>query len=160
MLNKEREERKKRRDSMTQPIESIKDKDDEEEFSKPMMYLFDDAELKERKREQMYGNMYLITELFIARQLNGNIIKTCLDDLFQEINNQNVEIICYMVNKLMIDLCKKAKIEIKKDTIAQSAKFNKKGGKVINLDYADAMCHRIFNYRYDNSLESRIKFKI
>jgi hypothetical protein len=29
----------------------------------------------------MYGNMYLITELFIAKQLNGNIIKTCLDDL-------------------------------------------------------------------------------
>lgn len=29
----------------------------------------------------MYGNMYLITELYIARQLNGNIIKTCLDDL-------------------------------------------------------------------------------
>jgi len=29
----------------------------------------------------MYGNMYLITELYIAKQLNGNIIKTCLDDL-------------------------------------------------------------------------------
>jgi hypothetical protein len=46
-----------------------------------MMYLFDDNELRERKREQMYGNMYLITELFIANLLNGNIIKTCLDDL-------------------------------------------------------------------------------
>ncbi len=28
------------------------------------MYLYDDEELKERKKEQMYGNMYLITELF------------------------------------------------------------------------------------------------
>jgi len=25
-----------------------------------MMYLYDDEELKERKKEQMYGNMYLI----------------------------------------------------------------------------------------------------
>jgi len=31
------------------------------------MYLFDDNELKERKKEQMYGNMYLLTELFIAK---------------------------------------------------------------------------------------------
>ena len=46
-----------------------------------MMNLYDDEELQERKKEQMYGNMYLLTELFIARQLNGNIIKTCLDDL-------------------------------------------------------------------------------
>lgn len=108
----------------------------------------------------MYGNMYLITELYIAKQLNGNIIKTCLDDLFQEMNNQNVEIICYMVTKLMTDLCKQAKIEIKRDTVIQNAKFNKKSGKVINLDYADAMCHKMFTYRQDDSLDSRIKFKI
>jgi len=31
--------------------------------------------------------MYLITELYIFKQLNGNIIKTCLDDLLQEIND-------------------------------------------------------------------------
>ena len=76
------------------------------------MNLYDDDELRERKKEQMYGNMYLITELYIANQLNGNIIKTCLDDLQQEINDQNVEIMCYMLNKLMINLCKKAKIEM------------------------------------------------
>lgn len=146
MLNKEREERKKRRDSLSMPNdEALKDQEknkdpDDEEFSKPMMILYDDAELKERKREQMYGNMYLITELYIAKQLNGNIIKTCLDDLFQEINDQNVEIMCYMVNKLMLDLVKQAKVEIKKDTIHLNAKFNKKSGKVINLDYADSMC--------------------
>ena len=74
-----------------------------------MMNLYDDEELMQRKREQMYGNMYLITELYIANQLNGNIIKTCLDDLQQEINDQNVEIMCYMMNKLMANLCKKAK---------------------------------------------------
>lgn len=59
MLNKEREERKKRKDSLTQNPEQKPVDDDE--FSKPMMYLFDDEELKERKKEQMYGNMYLIT---------------------------------------------------------------------------------------------------
>jgi hypothetical protein len=54
MLNKEREERKKRRDSITNPpddlLKDLKD-DDDGEFSKPMMYLFDDVELKARKKE-------------------------------------------------------------------------------------------------------------
>lgn len=63
------------------------DEEKEDEFSKPMMYLYDLEELKERKKEQMYGNMYLITELYIAKQLNANIIKTCLEDLQIEVNN-------------------------------------------------------------------------
>ena len=43
--------------------------------------LYDDEEIEKRKKEQMLGNMYLITELYIARQLSGMIIKTCIDDL-------------------------------------------------------------------------------
>ena len=148
MLTKERDERKKRKDSLTMDIpeenvgggadkpaadvpkgqivkpggdqgnnpvsmEQVSGAAEMEEFSKTMMTLFDDNELKERKRDQMYGNMYLITELYIAKQLNGNIIKTCLDDLQQEINDQNIEIMCYMVDKLMTDLCKGVKTEWK-----------------------------------------------
>jgi len=102
MLTKERDERKKRKDSMnmdvpeenaaatngdkgaaeslkgqvakpggdqgTNPVsmEQLSGAAEMEEFSKTMMTLFDDNELKERKRDQMYGNMYLITELYIA----------------------------------------------------------------------------------------------
>ena len=73
--------------------------------------------------------MYLITELYIARQLNGNIIKTCLDDLQQEQNDQNIEIMCYMMDKLMTDLCRQAKQDLKDE--------KKRSNKVINLDYAD-----------------------
>jgi hypothetical protein len=71
MLNVEREDRKKRKDSLTdmtledQPVPSQEEKD--EENSKLMMHLYDDHELQLRKKEQMYGNMYLITELYIAR---------------------------------------------------------------------------------------------
>ena len=78
MLNFEREARKKRKESMNEEIQIEEVEDD---FSKPMMYLFDDEELAARKKEQMYGNMYLLTELYIARQLNSSIIKTCLEDL-------------------------------------------------------------------------------
>lgn len=92
--------------------------------------------------------MYLITELFIARQLNGNIIKTCLEDLQQEINDQNIEIICYMMNKLMADLCKQAKNDMKPATNQFNSKYKqKKNAKVINLDYADNVCQKLFSYR-------------
>ena len=85
MLNKEREERKTRKDSLTEIPNVTEEKtaegDKDDENSKLMMHLYDDHEMKIRQKEQMYGNMYLITELYIAKQLNGNIIKTCLDDL-------------------------------------------------------------------------------
>jgi hypothetical protein len=93
----------------------------------------------------MYGNMYLLTELFIAKQLNGNIIKTCLDDLQQETNDQNTEIICYMVSKLMADLCRISRNEGK--SAGYNAKTGKKVIKVINLDYADVICQKLFTQR-------------
>lgn len=82
MLNLERQDRKmrSRKNSMNidDPVTSegkthslersiTNDEEKEDEFSKPMMYLYDLEELKERKKEQMYGNMYLITELYIAK---------------------------------------------------------------------------------------------
>ena len=35
----------------------------------------------------MLGNMYLITELFCAKQLSSGIIKACIDDLLLEVND-------------------------------------------------------------------------
>lgn len=87
MLNKERKERKKRKDSVLSEEGDLKKdnegnkSNDEQEFSKPMMYLYDEEELMERLKEQMYGNMFLITELYIGGLLNGGIIRTCLDEL-------------------------------------------------------------------------------
>ena len=88
----------------------------------------------------MYGNMYLLTELYIANQLNGNIIKTCLEDLQQEINDQNVEILCYMMNKLMCNLVKKAKVELHDDNFSQPKPMNKKSSKIIAFEYANNIC--------------------
>lgn len=103
--------------------------------------------------------MYLLTELYIAKQLNGNIIKTCLDDLQQETNDQNIEIICYMMSKLMADLCRLSKAEGKAASTYNS-KTGKKVVKVINLDYADSICQKLFTFRTNETLTNRTKFKI
>ena len=42
---------------------------------------------------------------------------------------------CYMLNKLMVDLCKQAKNEMKEDRPA------KKPSKAINLDYVEKICN-------------------
>jgi len=35
-----------------------------------------------KQQDQMHGNMRLIVELFNLDMVNGNIVKTCLDELF------------------------------------------------------------------------------
>ena len=47
-----------------------------------MLFVFDKDELKMRQQDQMHGNMRLIVELFNLDMVNGNIVKTCLDELF------------------------------------------------------------------------------
>jgi len=51
MLNKEREERKKRSISIDLTVEKEGKEADGEEFSKQVMFLYDDAELLKRKKE-------------------------------------------------------------------------------------------------------------
>lgn len=48
----------------------------------------------------MHGNMKLIVELFKLDMVSGNIVKTCLDELFQEMSGRNIEVLCNMVDTL------------------------------------------------------------
>lgn len=109
----------------------------------------------------MYGNMYLITELYIARQLNGNIIKTCLEDLQQEVNNQNVEILCYMLTKLTNNCLKNPAQGAGEATKSQFLQVpNATGTKEITLEFVDKVLQTVMELRNHKSLEARIKFKV
>ena len=57
-----------------------------------------------------------------------------------------------MMNKLMFDLCRQAKQDLKDE--------KKRSNKVINLDYADSICNNLFEHRKNEALQSRIRFKI
>lgn len=48
----------------------------------------------------MHGNMRLIVELFKLEMVSGNIVKTCLDELFQELSGRNMEVLCSMIETL------------------------------------------------------------
>ncbi len=48
----------------------------------------------------MHGNMKLIVELFKLDMVSGSIVKTCLDELFQELTSRNVEVLCSMLDTL------------------------------------------------------------
>ena len=72
----------------------------EDEFNKPMLFVFDNDDLKKQQRHQLHGNMQLIVELFKLDLVQGKIIKTCLDDLFLEMNMYNTEVLCHMLERL------------------------------------------------------------
>ena len=78
------------------------DKDDlSQDFNRQTILLFDQDELKMRQQDQMHGNMKLIVELFKLDLVSGNIVKTCLDELFQELSNaRNIEVLCSMLDTL------------------------------------------------------------
>ena len=65
-----------------------------------MRNVFGDDELKMRQQDQMHGNMKLIVELFKLDMVSGNIVKTSLDELFQELSDRNVEVLCNMLEVL------------------------------------------------------------
>ena len=71
--------RRERRASMEEAL--LKD-DLSQDFNKQMLFVFDQDELKMRQQDQMHGNMKLIVELFKLDLVSGNIVKTCLDELF------------------------------------------------------------------------------
>ena len=77
-------------------------KDDlSQDFNRQTILLFDQDELKMRQQDQMHGNMKLIVELFKLDLVSGNIVKTCLDELFQELSNaRNIEVLCSMLDTL------------------------------------------------------------
>ena len=71
--------RRERRASMEEAL--LKD-DLKDDFNKQMLFVFDQDELKIRQQDQMHGNMKFIAELFKLDMISGNIVKTCLDELF------------------------------------------------------------------------------
>jgi len=79
MLQREQMHRRERRASMEEAL--LKD-DLSQDFNKQMLFVFDQDELKMRQQDQMHGNMKLIVELFKLDLVSGNIVKTCLDELF------------------------------------------------------------------------------
>jgi len=82
----------------------------EEDFNKQMLFVYDTDEIKHRQRLQRFGNMSLLVELFIQRQIQESIIKTCIETMLDEdnINDLSVEILCQMMHKIAPYLVKNA----------------------------------------------------
>ena len=55
----------------------------------------------------MFGNMSVLVELFIQNQIQESIIKTCIESLLEDVNDQPVEILCQMLHKIAPHLIKR-----------------------------------------------------
>lgn len=59
-----------------------------------MLYVFDPQEIKFRQRLQLFGNMSLLVELYVQSQIPEGIIKTCVENLLEDVHDQSAEILC------------------------------------------------------------------
>lgn len=122
------------------------------EFNKQMLAIFDESEIKKRQKDQMFGNMHLIVELYKYDQIKSNIITTCIDDMFEEVNQQNIEILCQMVSKLSQHVVKTSRDQrAEKSTVKPKVRH-------INLEWIDTTLKKLFANRENKELDSRIRF--
>ena len=132
----------------------------------------------------MHGNMKLIVELFKLDMVKGQIVKTCLDELFQEMSGRNIEVLCGMLDTLSTYQCKMShkarteKAEPKAEPLPtvpekqnnQQRKYQVKGeaarkqykakNSVVSLDYLEICLQNMFRERTNTQVESRVRFKI
>ena len=96
MLAREQDERRSRRASMeeaqltsgTVPRKNAGANETgvDADFNKKMLAIFDMSEIKKRQKDQMFGNMALIVELYKYDLIKADIIITCINELNEEIN--------------------------------------------------------------------------
>ena len=70
------------------------------------------------------GNMHFLVELFKLKLVKGTVIKTCLEDLFQELNVYNMEVLCNMLDTLTEHLVLQSREERQQET--ENVKNSKK----------------------------------
>ena len=107
----------------------------------------------------MYGNMKLLAELYTHNCLNEGILNTCIESLYNEINDQNVEILCNLITKIT-----KYCITIAQNEQKEHSKESKRAKKLkdhqINLGYVESKLTRLFSYRKSDLISQRVKFMI
>jgi len=96
MLKREQEDRRSRRASMDEasllepgaPRKNggVNETTPDNDYNKKMLAIFDISEIKKREKDQMFGNMALIVELYKYDLIKADIIITCINELYEEIN--------------------------------------------------------------------------
>jgi len=110
----------------------------------------------------MHGNMHLIVELYKHNLIRPSIIVTCIDEMFEEVNNSNIDILCQMIHKLSAYQVSKTKRE--REEAAANPKSKKEVApskkSSIDLEYIDSHLSKLFKHRNNTSIETRVRFKI
>jgi len=125
-----------------------------------MLFVYDKQEIEHRQKKILHGNMKLIVELFINHQIPEGIIQTCLESLFEDINDQSVEILCQMLDKLIKFIIQATINREKREREKKIEKSASASNYQINLQYLDKLLQKLFTYRKADVISSRVRFKI
>lgn len=128
----------------------VKTKD--EDFSETNYKVFDEIEMIYFGKVKMFGNIKLIGELFCLGQISDKIIQECIVYLFREINDNNIEILSQLIEKI-------TRVAIEPFYKRQSSHKKKKDTNITS-SYLYQNLQSIFELRNSKELSSRIRFKI
>lgn len=117
--------------------------DNEEDFSKGTLLVFDTEEIMHRKKMRTFGNMKLIGELFCRGHVSDKVISQCFIILTETVDDETVESLCYFLEKVAVYTIKRQK---------------KKG--LLTLEYIKQVFEDLIALSKDKRLSSRVRFRI
>ena len=123
----------------------------EEDYSYATQKIYGDEEIEYKQKMKMFGNMRLICELYTIGEISEKVIIECFSSLFNEPNDQKVEIICQMTMKIANFIIGA--------TIAEGRR-KRKPKTNIDIPFLQTIIDRLFELQTGKLLSSRVKFKI
>ena len=128
-----------------------------EEFMKALPSDLDEEEKKQKKRQRMFGNTKLIGQLFIRGVIPEIVVKNCLDRLFKDIKEDNVENVCHLLTTIGRKMYEKFAFDAQQTTSTKKPKIRLKN---LNKESFDDYVDRLITLKQADGITSRVKFMI
>ena len=117
----------------------------------------DDEEKRYKMRQKIFGNIKLIGELYKRGSLHEKVVKTCLDSLFHQINEEKVENLCHFILKIGKSLYEYYAFDEGSKTIQIKPKIKAKG---FPREEFENYLEELISLKSDPLISSRVRFMI
>ena len=121
--------------------------DNEDDFSKGTILVFDEEEINHRKKMRVFGNIKLLGELFTRGHVSENVILECLEFLNSEISDESVDQIMFFLERII-------------KFVLFSRKQKKNKDPKLTVAYLEENLLNLLELSKEKKLSSRIRFRI
>jgi translation initiation factor 4G len=127
------------------------------DFLKELPADLDEEEIKQKKKQRIFGNMKLTGELFIRGHLEDRIAKDCIDKLLKENREDSVEILCHFLLTIGRKLYECFAFDSHQTTLKVRPKIKV---KILKKEMIEDCIDQLIALKMTDKLSSRVKFMI